>query len=61
MFPIQCPECNAETNLSLDDAVYEGPYRCWKCRGLFRVKIADQKLKFHKPVTESELEEETDS
>ena len=61
MFTIRCPDCNAETNLSLDGSVYEGPFRCWKCRSLLRVRIENQKLKSHEHMTESELEEEMDS
>jgi hypothetical protein len=61
MFTIQCPDCSAETSLSLDQLVYEGPYRCWKCRGLFKIKIGNKKLQTCEPLSEEELEQQMDS
>lgn len=61
MFTIECPECTTKTNLSLDDSIYQGPFRCWKCRTLFRVVIQNSKMKAYEPMNEEELEEELDS
>jgi hypothetical protein len=61
MFKIWCPDCSAETSISLDQSVYKGPFRCWKCRGLFRVVIENRELQAYEPLTEKELEEELDS
>jgi transcription elongation factor Elf1 len=61
MFTIRCPDCNAETSLSLEQSAYKGPYRCWKCRGLFRVRIENKELQAYEPLSEEELEEELDS
>ena len=58
MFTIKCPSCGTEATISLIESVYEGPYRCWKCRGLFRVKIEDGELQFHEPLSEEEFEKE---
>lgn len=55
---IQCPGCGAETSLSLGESTYEGPFRCWKCRGLFRVRIVDEELQAYEPLSEEELEKE---
>ena len=54
---IQCPGCGAETSLSLDEPTYEGPFRCWKCRGPFLIIIDSKGLKSYKPISEEELEE----
>ena len=37
---IKCPKCDAESTLSLITDSYQGPYKCWKCRGLFSIKLA---------------------
>jgi Zn-finger nucleic acid-binding protein len=58
MFIIRCPGCNTEATISLIESVYEGPYRCWKCRGLFRVRIEDEKLQACEPLSEEEFEKE---
>ena len=61
MFTIECPECTTKTNLSLDGSLYQGPFRCWKCRSLFRVVIQNSELKAYEPMSEEELEEEMES
>ena len=58
MFTIQCAGCGAETRMSLIEATYNGPFRCWKCRALFRIRIEDEELQSCKPLSEEEFEEE---
>jgi len=53
---IRCPRCDAKTRLSLIDPVYEGPYRCWKCQGLFTIRIDDNEVRSCEPLTETEFE-----
>ncbi len=55
---IKCPSCNIEGSLSLLEPDYEGPYRCWKCRGLFTLKIVANEVKSLTPLTEEELEKQ---
>ncbi len=58
MLKIKCPSCQTEGSLSLLEANYEGPYRCWKCRGLFTLKIVDDEVKSFTPLSEEELEKQ---
>ena len=41
---IKCPECATEGTISLVESIYQGPYRCWKCRQLFTIKLENNKL-----------------
>ena len=43
---ILCPKCNAEGSFSLTDPLYEGPYRCWKCKELLKIRIERNVLKY---------------
>jgi len=58
MFVIKCPSCGTKATISLVESVYSGPYRCWKCRGLFRVRIEDEELQAYEPLSEEEFEKE---
>jgi hypothetical protein len=58
MFRLRCPDCGTDSAVSLVDSVYEGPFRCWKCRGLFTVRIENDELKSYKPLKEEELAKE---
>ena len=52
---IKCPECETDGSFSLADPVYEGPYRCWKCRALFSIKMKNNKLESMVSITEEEF------
>jgi phage FluMu protein Com len=41
---IKCPKCNTEGTFSISDAVYDGPYKCWKCRELLKIRMENGQL-----------------
>ena len=55
MVKIKCVKCDTEGSFSLSDPAYQGPYKCWKCRQYFAVKIEDNELKSCEPITEEEF------
>ena len=55
---ITCPKCNADGSFSLADPSYDGPYKCWKCRELFLIKMSNEKLKSIKSITEEEFNQQ---
>lgn len=56
MVKIKCPECGADGGLSLVEPSYHGPYRCWKCRGNFSIKIENNELKSCEPLSQEEFD-----
>ena len=56
MVKIKCPKCETEGSLSLVEADYQGPYRCWKCRELFTLTLKNNELKSCEPLSEEEFE-----
>ena len=57
MIEIECPSCQSIGKMSLAQTLYEGPYRCWKCRGLYKIVLANNKLQSIESITEQELED----
>ena len=53
---IKCAKCGTEGSLSLSDPSYQGPYRCWKCRELFTIKLENNELKSCEPLSQEEFE-----
>ena len=53
---IGCPECDAESNLSLTEPTYQGPYRCWKCGELFTIKMENNELKSCESLSQEEFD-----
>ncbi|MDD2472164.1 MAG: hypothetical protein PHT28_04530 [Dehalococcoidales bacterium] len=52
---ITCPECKAEGRFSVVDQVYDGPYKCWKCRELFYIELEGDNLKTCRLLGEEEF------
>ncbi|MBA7670326.1 hypothetical protein ES703_78471 [subsurface metagenome] len=55
---IKCPECNTEGSISLVESNYQGPYRCWKCRALFTIKLENNELKSCEPLSQEEFDKQ---
>ena len=53
---IKCPECATEGTISLVESIYQGPYRCWKCRQLFAIKLENNKLQSCEPMSQEEFD-----
>jgi len=51
-----CPQCETEGSISLADLRYEGPYKCWKCKGLFTIVIENDVLKSCEPLSQEEFD-----
>jgi hypothetical protein len=52
MITIKCPSCGTAGSQSLLEPNYRGPYRCWKCRELFAIRIENNEVKSFEPITE---------
>ena len=55
---IKCPGCETEGSFSLADPGYRGPYRCWKCRGLFTITMENNELKAWESLSEEEFQKQ---
>jgi hypothetical protein len=56
MIEIICLSCGITGKISLDQQVYDGPYRCWKCQRIFHVKTKDNEVKLIEPISQGEFE-----
>ena len=58
LLKIQCPNCEAESSISIADSRYQGPYRCWKCRDVFTILVENNELKSCEPLSQEEFEQQ---
>ncbi len=58
MIKIRCPECGTEGSMSLLESSYEGPYKCWKCRALFTIRLKNNELESCEPLSQEEFEKQ---
>jgi len=52
---VKCPKCGTEGTFSISDPVYDGPYKCWSCKEMFRVRIENKVLKEIAPMSIDQL------
>lgn len=57
MFSVKCPKCGENTNIWFAEPVYEGPFRCWKCKSPFLVNIANEALKSCELISEDQFQQ----
>jgi len=56
MLTIKCPGCGAEGRISFIKPDYEGPYKCWKCQGIFSIKVQAGQLKSCQAISGEDLQ-----
>jgi phage FluMu protein Com len=52
---IKCPKCNTDGTFSIADPIFDGPYKCWKCKALFHIRMEHGALKDIQPMSGDEL------
>jgi phage FluMu protein Com len=52
---IKCPKCNTEGTFSIADPIFDGPYKCWKCKEMFHIRMEHGALKNIVPMSADEL------
>ncbi len=58
LIKIKCPACATEGTTSFVETRYSGPYKCWKCKALFTVRIEDGELKACAPLSEEDYKKQ---
>jgi hypothetical protein len=51
---IKCPKCAVDNTFSLSDPMYEGPFRCYKCHELYKIRMEHNVLKSCEPIDPNE-------
>ena len=51
MFTLKCLGCGKNTIIPIIDSVCEGPYRCWKYRKLYTVRIENEEFQEYETIT----------
>ncbi len=52
---IKCSKCNAENTFSLSDPMYEGPFKCYKCHAVYKIRMEHNVLRSCGPMDPNEL------
>jgi hypothetical protein len=49
---IKCPACNSDSSFFMVKDSFQGPFRCWKCKALFTIKVRNGNLEKCDPLAQ---------
>ncbi len=55
---IKCPACNTDSSFFIAKNVFQGPFRCWKCKALFTTKVRDGELQLCEPLSQEDFDKQ---
>jgi len=55
---IKCPECNSDSSFFIVKNIFQGPFRCWKCKNLYTIKVKSGDLLSCEPLPKEEFEKQ---
>jgi len=55
---IKCPACNTDSSFFILKEVFQGPFRCWKCKALYTVKVRNGDLEICEPLSQEDFDKQ---
>lgn len=55
---IKCPACNTDSSFFIAKDVFQGPFKCWKCKAFFTIKVRDGELQLCEPLSVEDFEKQ---
>jgi hypothetical protein len=49
---IKCPACSTDSSFFVAKNVFQGPFKCWKCKALFTLKVRDSEIEVCEPLSQ---------
>ena len=55
---IKCPACNTDSSFFVAKNVFQGPFKCWKCKAFFTIKVRNGELQLCEPLSQEDFEKQ---
>jgi hypothetical protein len=53
---IKCPACSTDSSFFIQKNLFQGPFRCWKCKALYTTKVKDGELLSCEPLNQEDFD-----
>jgi hypothetical protein len=53
---VKCPSCSSDSSFFIAKNVFQGPFRCWKCKALFTLKVRNGEIQLLEPLSQEDFE-----
>jgi acetyl-CoA carboxylase beta subunit len=55
---VKCPACSSDSSFFVAKSVFQGPFRCWKCKGLFSLKAKNSEVQLLDPLSQEDFDKQ---
>jgi hypothetical protein len=55
---VKCPSCNTDSSFFVAKNIFQGPFRCWKCKSLFTLKVQDGEIKLLESLSQEDFDKQ---
>ena len=55
---VKCPNCNTDSSFFVGKNRFEGPFRCWKCKEFFTLKVENGEILQLEPLGKEDFEKQ---
>ena len=55
---IKCPACNTDSSFFVIKNIFQGPFRCWKCKALFTLKVKEGEIQSCEPLKQEDFDKQ---
>ncbi len=55
---VKCTACNTDSSFFVAKNVFQGPFRCWKCKALFTLKAQNGEIKLLEPLSQESFDKQ---
>jgi len=55
---IKCPSCSSDSSFFVAKNIFQGPFRCWKCRSLYTLKVKNGTIEHFEPLSQEDFEKQ---
>jgi len=55
---IKCPSCSSDSSFFVAKNIFQGPFRCWKCRSLYTLKVKNGAIEHFEPLSQEDFEKQ---
>ncbi len=55
---IKCPACNTDSSFFVAKNVFQGPFKCWKCKSFFTIKVKNSEILLCEPLSQEDFDKQ---
>ena len=55
---VKCPACSTDSSFFVVKNVFQGPFRCWKCKALFTMEVRNGEIQVCEPLSQEDFDKQ---